>query len=230
MLAHTHALSGAAAFLAAAPAIDITDPAQLAGGAAMAAGAALLPDLDHHSGTASHTWGPITIAIGRLTAWLTGGHRNGTHTLLAAILATFVTYSALQAPRWVAIPVVALLAGLALVACEALIPGEWERLWPANLAASAAFAAWVVTSGLNLAWLPHAVGIGWVAHIVGDTFTTGGTTPLKPISSKRYRFTRLNTGGPWEIGMAWLLTAAIGVLTWATFTAHPGPWTNAWPG
>ncbi|PSK95796.1 LexA-binding, inner membrane-associated putative hydrolase [Haloactinopolyspora alba] len=229
MLAHTHALTGAAAWLALAPVVHADRPAELAGGTVMAAGAALLPDLDHHSGTAAKTWGPITRLIGRVTAWACGGHRKGTHTLLAAAAAGGVTYLAVNHAGWAAVAVVALLVGLALVACEDLIPGRWERFWPANLAASVGLAFAAVATDLDLTWLPAAVAIGWAAHLAGDFVTDGGVPLLAPLTSRRFRLTYLNTGGRWETVVAWTLTASIAALAAATIVTMPEPWTTAWP-
>lgn len=228
MLAPTHALTGAAAWLALTPWVEADRPAEIIGGTIMAAGSALLPDLDHRSGTAAKTWGAITRVLGRVVSWACRGHRNGTHTLLAAATASFGVHLAIEHAGWAAIATVALLTGLALVACEDLIPGRWERAWPANLAASAGFAWWAVTTGLNLSWLPVAVGVGWLAHLAGDTLTDGGTPLLAPVIGRRFRLTRLNTGGLWETATGWVLAAAVAALAFATLAAYPQPWTD-WP-
>jgi hypothetical protein len=60
MMGRSHALSGAAAFVAAAPLLDwVTNigPLELAAGAVVTAGASMLPDLDHPSSTIARTFG-----------------------------------------------------------------------------------------------------------------------------------------------------------------------------
>jgi membrane-bound metal-dependent hydrolase YbcI (DUF457 family) len=128
-------------------------------------------------------------------------------------------YAALEASPWVAVPLLALLVGLALVAWEELIPGRrWERLWPANLAASIGIAGFLIVAEVALAWLPAAVLIGWVAHIVGDAVTTGGVRPFMPFTDAKVRLTGLRTGGKvagfrWEVGAQWAFgVVAVGLL------------------
>lgn len=227
MMGHTHALTGAAAWLAIAPTLNTGRAAELVGGTIAAAGAALLPDLDHPSATAARAWGPITRVAARAVAWATGGHRAGTHTLLAAGVAAVTVWAGLRATGWAPLVVIALLTGLALVAWDDLVPGRWERLWPANLTASAGFAWWAVDYGLDLSWLPAAVAVGWVVHIAGDTITDGGTPLLAPFVRRRIRLTALDTGGWWETGFAWAAAAAVAALIAATWSVFPGPWTAA---
>ncbi len=88
-----HATSGAAVWLAATatlPALG-TDlfPLEATGvlaGTLVCAGAALLPDADHHSGTIAHSVPVLGKLITRAVAEESGGHRHGAHTLLAAVL------------------------------------------------------------------------------------------------------------------------------------------------
>lgn len=223
MLAHTHAMTGAVAWLIAAPFVGADTPLELAGGTGMAAGAALLPDLDHHRGTASSAWGPLTRMFGKLVGWVCGGHRKGTHTLAAVIIVAALVKAALYLTVPALVVVVASLAGLAFIAWEDVIPGRWERLWPVNLAVSAGFAWWAVAS-LDLSWLPAAVAIGWLAHLAGDLVTDGGVPLFAPATGYRFKLTKLNTGGTWETAVAFVLVAAIGALSLATVAAWPQPW------
>src|SRR5256885_6898424 len=94
MMGHTHALSGAAAWLAVTPLVSdhallhqyamSLSPTQIAAGTLVCAGAALLPDMDHHDGTIANTFGIVTRLICRFVAWISGGHRHATHSLLFA--------------------------------------------------------------------------------------------------------------------------------------------------
>lgn len=229
MLGHTHALTGAVAWLAVTP-ITADSVAGIALGTAVAAGAALGPDLDHRSSTATHAWGPVTRGIGFVLGKLCGGHRQGTHTLLAIPAAWLVTYAAVEiAGGWPAVVLIALCAALAFIACEDIVPGRWERTWPYNIAWSAAAGWATVHYQPDLTWLPWAVAVGWAAHIAGDLITRGGVPILKPFSSRRYALTGLRTGGTWETITVWMLTASIAALTAATVMTFPDPWTSAWP-
>ncbi|HEX7461774.1 MAG TPA: metal-dependent hydrolase, partial [Dermatophilaceae bacterium] len=78
MQGHSHAATGAAAVL-------LVEPHQpwlmLVATAALGAAAALLPDLDIESSTVSNSLGPVTRLISRVVALVSGGHREGTHSL-----------------------------------------------------------------------------------------------------------------------------------------------------
>lgn len=82
MMGSAHAISGAAVWVAVTattvPAFGLyeLDPAGVTLGAAVAAGAALLPDADHHNATIAHSI-PVAgkIAAGAAGA-ISGGHRH----------------------------------------------------------------------------------------------------------------------------------------------------------
>jgi hypothetical protein len=87
MMARSHALLGAAGWLAAAPMVagaahHPLDPVTLAAGTGVCAGAALLPDLDHEDGLIATALGPITHLLAKGVARLSGGHRHATHSPL----------------------------------------------------------------------------------------------------------------------------------------------------
>src|SRR5437764_14775030 len=92
-----HATSGGAVWFAATatlPALS-TDlyplaPMGVLAGALVCAGAALLPDADHHSGTIAHSIPIVGRLAARTVEEASGGHRHGAHTLLAAVVVTFL--------------------------------------------------------------------------------------------------------------------------------------------
>jgi hypothetical protein len=94
MMGHTHALSGAVAYLAAAPllaqVVPVT-PGAVVFGAGAAAGAAMLPDFDHPKATIADVYGPLTRLLARVLSRVSGGHRNGTHSLLGLTIAVYLT-------------------------------------------------------------------------------------------------------------------------------------------
>ena len=104
MMGHSHALTGAVAWLGLAPVLaglpllnessrfietgimaGALKPPELIAGALVCAGAAMLPDLDHPSATIAQTFGPLTWGLSKAVNWLAGGHRAATHSLLFAI-------------------------------------------------------------------------------------------------------------------------------------------------
>lgn len=146
MMGPGHACSGAAVGLYAATLardlglLDI-GPAATMTGAALCAGAALLPDLDHPNATVAKAFGPASVALARVTNetssavyWLTktdvdedrdGGHRGLTHTgAFAVVLGGLVAVLADLLPQ--AVPV--LLFILLTLALRGLIPNLHKKL------------------------------------------------------------------------------------------------------
>lgn len=103
MMGSSHAATGAAAWVALAGTVPGTlglvgpfDNAGLAAGMVVAAGAALLPDIDHHNGTIAHSLPPISNLAAKLSENLSGGHRKGTHSLFGLGLAGAASVGAAQ--------------------------------------------------------------------------------------------------------------------------------------
>src|SRR5690606_30760854 len=94
MMGHAHATTGAAAWVAittvgAEPlGLAPLGVEQILAGALVTAGAALLPDADHHSGTIAHSLPPLSNIVTSAVGTIAGGHRHATHSLLG-ILVTF---------------------------------------------------------------------------------------------------------------------------------------------
>src|SRR3954447_24309977 len=103
MMGHTHALTGAVAWLAAVPLLSdaavlheyavTLSPGQIAAGTIVCAGAGMLPDVDHHSGTIANTFGIVTKLLCRGVEAVTGGHRHATHSFLFTAAARFGAWS-----------------------------------------------------------------------------------------------------------------------------------------
>jgi membrane-bound metal-dependent hydrolase YbcI (DUF457 family) len=189
MMGITHATSGAAAWVAITGAMPIIglgayplDPVGVLAGAAVAAGAALLPDADHHSATISHSV-PI---LGRLVTGtietLSGGHRRGAHSVIAvAIVAaaawalTLVTFATDDRDA------IAVGAGVgtAVLTCFGVKARDYVRSWTAAWAVGAVLGVVIaVVVPQQVAWFPLAVTIGFAAHLAGDFLTTGGIPGL----------------------------------------------------
>lgn len=207
MMGYGHAAMGAAGWLALTTTSHLAtgaapqDPTVVALGAVMTAGAALLPDLDHHSGTIAHAVPPVTIAghtiipsptqaLARLVERASGGHRHLTHSLIGILAAG---------------------AGAALLA-QIRLPSTW-------VAALAGKAGWQVD--------PTSIGGGHGANI-GVLATC---VLLVAFAAKALRLTRISGAstaahvmrswvGPWAVGLT--------VGTWAA-TLAPVNWAITLP-
>lgn len=192
MMGTSHAVSGAAAWVAvtatAVPALGLYDiaPAYVLLGAVIAAGAALLPDADHHNATIAHS---VPIA-GRIAAgavgMATGGHRKGMHSILAvaAVLVGMVYLGELiwQPDGWTSSIHVGAAAAAGVCVTFAVKSLKMVRSWPV---------AWLIGIGVGglvgflapeqAAWLPWCIGTGYLVHLLGDMLTEGGVPLLWPI-------------------------------------------------
>ncbi|MFD1715856.1 metal-dependent hydrolase [Amnibacterium flavum] len=196
----THATSGTAAWLAVTAALPAlgTDilPLTSAGviaGAMVSAGAALLPDADHKSATIAHAvpvLGPlVTGTIGDVS----GGHRHGAHTLLAAALVTVAAVAIgqwhMDIPEIGPTPIGPAIATVALITFAAKardLVRHWTTAWALGLLSAAVVFFFAPDSSI---WFPLAIAIGYIAHLVGDALTIGGIPgPLWPITIKPPRW------------------------------------------
>lgn len=194
MMGGHHAATGAAAWVAVtatAPGLVGAHllplaPAETALGALLCAGAALLPDADHHSATAAHSAGVVSEAATELVGAVSGGHRHGTHApLVAAVVValawaawhlSWITTERYSASWWVCGAVIAVLAALALKVLRLV------RSWPASwLVGTAAAAAVCLSWPSFLPLLPAIIVVGIVVHLAGDLLTTGGLPFFWPL-------------------------------------------------
>lgn len=174
MMGATHADTGALGGLVTLPIAPVTGPAEAAAWVAVWAGAGLLPDLDTHGSSAARIWGPPTRLAGSLVGRAARGHRAGTHDIVVAPFAAIGVFALAGAWEPAAVFAVALLAGLAQVALDPLIPGD-GRDAVTNVVLSFGFAyVTVVVMGVSTWWVPFAVAGGVVVHILGDAMTTSG--------------------------------------------------------
>ncbi|MFI6386288.1 metal-dependent hydrolase [Nonomuraea sp. NPDC050540] len=212
MMGHSHAMTGAIAWLGLAPAFaalpllnessrfietgimaSALTPSELIAGALVCAGAAMLPDLDHPSATIAQTFGPVTWALSKVVAWISGGHRGMTHSLAFAVAVGFGAH-------WLAntYPIgrdimVVLLIGLALRAIGIGIPGNKTGSAMVNIGLTAGLFVVFMSLGVGYAWLGLAVGIGCFIHVVGDCMTERGCPVLWPLAARWVL--------PWKIGI-----------------------------
>ncbi|WP_433283926.1 metal-dependent hydrolase [Pseudonocardia sp. CA-142604] len=238
MLGVSHATSGAALGLAVAGFAPRWVGVEPSAGtvltfAAVCAGAALLPDLDHPSSMATRRFSvaswlacylvrPLSGFVYDLTKGRRdtgkGTHRGLTHTVVAAVLIGLAVNFA--SGRWgtpVLVGTLFVCLALAIKGLDALVPG------PPSLVI-AGFLTYAVeefvpggTAG-TAGWLGSAVALGMVIHSVGDAVTESGAPLLWPIRIRKRswypvgtpRPLRFRTGGRVE---TWVVAPALTVAT-----------------
>lgn len=164
----------------------------------VAGGAALLPDLDHPSGTAARSLGLVTRLLARGVAALSlvvyhatradadpadrkGGHRTATHTVPACLAAGVTVAAAAASHPAVLVVVASLLAGLL---------GLGVRTCGASLAAVGGALAWWAASEHPGWWWVYGVAaaVGCLAHLGGDLVTPAGIPIWWPIERRGRRW------------------------------------------
>jgi membrane-bound metal-dependent hydrolase YbcI (DUF457 family) len=203
MMGRTHAATGALAGLLIGPLVGLESVPELVPFAAVTAGYALVPDLDHPEATASRLLGPITGLVSmvlragsRVLYALTKGsrdedcngtHRHLSHTLLFAVLlggicsATTAAGGAWVVTAWLLLGVLLAVDQLGIVGLVGL--GAGAASWVPAVAAGtmpigqAALSALTETAG----WLGIAIAAGCFVHCLGDAVTRSGCPFLFPI-------------------------------------------------
>jgi membrane-bound metal-dependent hydrolase YbcI (DUF457 family) len=161
-------------------------------GAVIAAGGALLCDLDTPTSRLAQSLGPVTRLFARAIGRVFGGHRHGTHSLAFCALIGMLSALALTQDQVVRLgagvtPTVGQLAALAIayVACAlsvALLTGlRGVRAGVLAAGLVALGASTPAPAGLVSA----ALTIGCASHLLADLLTPEGIAPLWPISQHR---------------------------------------------
>lgn len=156
------------------------EPAAVAIGGLVAAGAALLPDADHHNATIAYSIPGVGKAVATAVGAAAGGHRHGTHSGLSAIIVILLAAALTTIPGIVTAeagsPYV-IICGIiaAAMLCFAVkvlkIVRSWGVAWLVGIASSAAITFLLPE---QWSWLPWAIAVGWVTHMAGDFLTVGG--------------------------------------------------------
>lgn len=205
MMGGHHAVSGTAAWMAAAGSAQIAGRAtgldlleleatQVLAGAVVTTGAALLPDIDHPRATIARSAGGISKAVASVVGGA-AGHRGATHTLLAMIGFTMLAATVARLDWHADVPMlgqvqlgaVAVVTVMCAFATRALkIISGLLLPWIVGLGSGLLVAAFAPVTGT---WLPVAIGLGVLVHLVGDLLTIDGipfpTWPLVVKPPKR---------------------------------------------
>ena len=215
-MGRTHALSGLVAGAAAGQFIWHLNLSHLAIGAGIAAGAAVLPDIDHPDASVARCFGFVTEAFAWVIEHISGGHRHGTHSLVGVAAITGGAYAA-EHYRYLLAGKIGLGLLLVLVLAAGLralkIGGHFGDL------IAIAIAAGMFYTGFGISQIPWAIAIGTATHLVGDMLTNEGIPIAWPLSRFHVRllpepfaFTTGTRPERWVVAPA--LLAALLWLTW----------------
>src|SRR5215218_5634613 len=156
----------------------------------------MLPDLDQQGSTISRMWGPLSdVPSGAVNA-VSRGHRWATHDAVLGPLAFGLLAYAAAWNHWSSLLLLALAIGLALRALHVVIPGRAENTVIGNLVLSWGGAWLLLAHSPSPAWLPWAVMLGVLTHVVGDLLTCEGV-PLPlfwVIGRSRIKLSPMRTG------------------------------------
>lgn len=247
MMGKTHAATAGLGGLLIAPHLGLDTYSTALPFAAVMAGCALLPDLDHPKATAAASLGPITGAVSKVlrgaSAWLyartkgprdedcVGTHRHLSHTVLFALVLGGLCWASVAAAGAAAVAVwvgFALLLAHAVLGRIALAAFSAAALsWLPDIAAAADVWPAVLGTATEIGgWLPVAVLLGCIAHDLGDAVTESGCPFLFPVpilgetwyELRPPRLLRFRTGKWFETVMLFPLVMVCCVL------ALPGVW------
>ncbi len=220
-MGRTHALSGLVTGAAVGQFVWHLNLAHLAVGAAMTAGAAVLPDIDHPDASVAESFGFVTKGFAWLVEHLSGGHRHGTHSLAGIAAFTGAAYAA-EHYRQTLPGKIGLGLLLVLVIASGLralkIGGHFSDLLAIGGAAG------MLYSGYGVPGVPWAIAAGTATHLAGDMLTNEGIPLAWPLSGFHVRllpgplaFTTGTRPERWLV--APLLLVALGWLVWLAWLA-----------
>lgn len=201
MMGRNHGIVAATGWLAAAPTIAATtgvelDTATLAVTTVIAAGAGVVPDLDHPDSGPARSFGILSRIVATGLNAASGGHRAGTHSLPFAALAYLGGWAAItltDSPLPAAIIVgFCITVGLALLG-----PSLGFRI-PAIASVGTGIAAAGATldhADAIAPMLPALLAYGVLIHIACDIVTKGGVPLLYPFSKRKYALGLFRTNG-----------------------------------
>ena len=231
MMWRSHMVIGASTWLAAqaltGPLTATTlDSRQRACGAVIAAGGALLCDLDTPTSRLAQSLGPLTRLAARAIGRVFGGHRHGTHSLAFCALVAAISALALsdcevvRLGAGVTLTVGQLVAlAIAYVACALSV----TLLTGLRGARAAVLTAGLVALGAGMTPAPAelvgaALTIGCASHLAADLLTPEGIAPLWPISQRRLSLRLIRrTGDHRET----LVVLAVALVTLALAGGYP---------
>jgi membrane-bound metal-dependent hydrolase YbcI (DUF457 family) len=221
MMGRSHVVIAGAGYLtvaALAPgALGHLAPGQLAAGGVCACGASLLPDLDCPGSSIARALGPVSDLLARLVSLIAGGHRRGTHSLLAWVAVSGALALALHGRYGLAVAlIVCVLAGALMLH---VISGAGAVV--CAVVALGAGVGLVFGVGSVSRWMPAAVLVGYGSHLLGDFVTVRGVPLLWPLSNCRQSLALIGATDDRREQLVCLGAAALGVYLAFTLIAAP---------
>lgn len=178
MMARTHECTGALAWLGLAAAVH-PSAGQLLAGVVAAAGASIAPDLDHPQGTCAHSFPPVSHWLTERIERISGHHRGYTHTAWAVAVISVGTWAAVHYPS-TSTPALVIFGVCALWFARVLAPAYVRYSVLLSVVAAVA-ACYAVRDYVHMGpWLAWAVGVGYLTHLVGDSFSESGIAWFQP--------------------------------------------------
>jgi membrane-bound metal-dependent hydrolase YbcI (DUF457 family) len=217
----SHMVVGASSWLAvqtlAGPLLgEPLSSAQRACGAAVAAGGALLCDMDTPHSRLANTLGPVTRVAARLIGRAFGGHRHGTHSLLFCVGVGALSTVTLTRGELVHVSgAVTLSVGqtAALVIAYLAATLSLSGLLGLRGARAGVLAGLLVAVAVSTqppaALISAALTIGCASHLLADWFTPEGIAPLWPFSQRRVSLRLIKRTGDSREALLILATALL---------------------
>jgi len=176
--------------------IDV-GPAAVLTGAIICAGAAMLPDIDHHNASIAHSLPPFTMVLARFFQTISGGHRHGTHSvigiiffgILAWLAGLFTVHNVGPFHRLSlgAAIFAVVLSAFALKVLRFMPDGARKAPWAAGITIGVIT---MLTSPDGPGWLVANVVLGVAVHIAGDMLTKEGCNLAWPLRLKPPAFVK----------------------------------------
>lgn len=173
-MGRTHVYSGMAAGAATLPIAPVEGVVAALAWVAVSGGAALVPDLDHPNATMTRMWGPLLVPLHKAVRWAGRGHRGGSHDIIVAPAVIWLIAWAASHHEISAGILIAVVIGLGIRGAEFVVPGRLFEHPAVNVAVAGNLAWMTAAYAMTLAWLPWALALGVVVHIIGDGVTKAG--------------------------------------------------------
>lgn len=164
-------------------------------GAIICAGAAMLPDIDHHNATIAHSLPPVTKIMARFFQTVSGGHRQGTHSIVGVLffgivawLASFLVIQDVGSVGDLNIGaglMAVILSAFAFKVLHFMPDAARKTPWVAGITIGL-LTALVFPEGPS--WLMTCIVLGVVVHIAGDMLTREGCNLLWPLKIRPPKF------------------------------------------
>lgn len=228
----SHAITGAAAWVAVSVPLDLTPaarPFEIVLGCFVAGGAALAADWDHAGTTISKSLGFVSLFISKVINFVSGGHRKGTHSILGTLAFALLMWGSTQlvtngmviAPAIIAF----FLASLFFSITSETFLGRISKFAILGSVATTV-AVFVMTAsdtqipldpreGLN--WFLASAVVGYIAHIIGDFITTAGVPLLHPFTNYHFKFPILGNAGSFREKL-FVPGVTIAVVVWSAMS------------